>query len=46
MQVEVDLKCMQTNFGGHDFSGFGDMAPFVCLQKTAKISFQTMDYGG
>ena len=23
--------CMETNFGGRDFSGFGVMAPFVCL---------------
>ena len=28
MQVEVDVKCMQTNFGEHGFSGFGDFAPF------------------
>ena len=26
MQVEVDLKRMQTNFGGRDFFGFGDIA--------------------
>ena len=25
MQVEVHVKCMQTNFGGHDLSGFGDI---------------------
>ena len=24
MQVEVDVKCMQANFGGCDLSGFGD----------------------
>ena len=30
MQVEVDVKCMQTNFGGCGLSGFGVMAPF-CL---------------
>ena len=24
MQVEVDVKCMQTNFGGHGLSGFRD----------------------
>ena len=31
MQVEVDLKCMQTNFGGRDLSGFGVMASFCLL---------------
>ena len=44
MQVEVDVKCMQTNFGGHGLFGFGVMAPFYLPSKTAKISFQTMDY--
>ena len=24
MQVEIDVKCMHTNFGGHGLSGFGD----------------------
>ena len=24
MQVEIDVKCMHTNFGGRGFSGFGD----------------------
>ena len=28
MQVEVDVKCMQTNFGGHGIFDFGDFAPF------------------
>ena len=28
MQVEVDVKCMQSNFGGRDISGFGDFSPF------------------
>ena len=32
MQVEVDLKCMQTNFGGCGLSGFGDFAHF-CLPQ-------------
>ena len=45
MQVEVDVKCMQTNFGGqwHLF-GFGK--PWLLFQrpsKTAKISLQTME---
>ena len=44
MQVEVDLKCMQTNFGGCDLSDFKDFAPFLLAFKTAKISLWTMDY--
>ena len=28
MQIEVDVKCMQINFGGHGLSGFGDFVPF------------------
>ena len=44
MQVEVDVKCSQTNFDGCDLSGFGVMAPFCLPSKTAKISLQTMDY--
>ena len=38
MQVEVDLKRMQTNFGGRGLSSFGDIATF----KFAKFSFRTM----
>ena len=26
MQLEVNVKCMQTNFGGRGLSGFGDFA--------------------
>ena len=44
MQVEVDVKCMETNFGGHEISGFRDFAPFSNTFKTAKISLRTMDY--
>ena len=44
MQVEVDVKCMQTNFGGCGLSGFGVMASFCLPSKTAKISLRTMDY--
>ena len=44
MQVDVDPKCMQTNFGGCGLSGFGDFAPFCLLSKTAKFPFPTMDY--
>ena len=40
MQVGIDVKCMHTNFGGCDLSGFGDTATF----KTAKFPFLTMDY--
>ena len=28
MQVEIDAKCMHTDFGGCDPSGFGDKATF------------------
>ena len=38
MQVEVDVKCMQSNFGGRDLSGFGVMDPLCLPSKTAKIS--------
>ena len=34
MQVVVDAKYMHTNFGGCDFSGFGDIATF----KNGQIS--------
>ena len=34
MQVEIDVKCMHTNFGGHGFFGFGDIATF----KNGQIS--------
>ena len=44
MQVEVDMKCMQTNFDGHSLFGFGVMAPFCLPSKMAKISLRTMDY--
>ena len=48
MQVEVDVKCMQTNFDGRDLSGFGVMAPFACLQKRPKFPFEpwTIVHGG
>ena len=39
MQVRIDELCMCTNFGGHDFSGFGDIATF----KNGQISFS--DHG-
>ena len=48
MQVEVDMKCMQTNFGGHGFSGFGVMVPFFWFQKQSKFPFRpwTIVHGG
>ena len=44
MQVGLDVTCMYTDFGGHGFSGFGDIAPFCLPSKTAKTSLRTMDY--
>ena len=44
MQVEVDVKCMQTDFGGCDLSCFGDFVHFSFAFRTAKISLPTMDY--
>ena len=37
MQVGIDVKFMYTNFGGHDFSGFGDTATL----KNGQISLST-----
>ena len=34
MQVGIDDTCMQTNFGGHGLSSFGDIATF----KNSQIS--------
>ena len=28
MQLEIDVKCMYTDFGGHDLSGFWDTVTF------------------
>ena len=36
MQVEVDVKCMETNFGGRDLSHFGVMVPFCLPSKNAQ----------
>ena len=38
MQVEVDMKHMQNNFGGRGLSCFGDFAPFSFAFKTAKTA--------
>ena len=43
-ELEVHVKCMETDFGGHGLSGFRDFTPFFLLSKTDKISLQTMDY--
>ena len=37
MHVGIDVKCMHTNFGGRDLSGFGDIATF----KNSQISLLT-----
>ena len=29
MQIGIDVTCMYTNFGGRDFSGFGDTANLI-----------------
>ena len=39
MKVEVDMKCMQTNFGGCGLFGFGVMAPFCLPSKWSKFPF-------
>ena len=41
MQVEVAVKCMQTNFGKCGLACFGDFAHFFVF-KTAKIPFLSM----
>ena len=33
------MKCMENNFGGHGVFGFGDIAPFLCLQERPKFPF-------
>ena len=37
MQIGVDIKCMHINFGGRDYSGFGDIGTF----KNGQISLLT-----
>ena len=48
MQVEVDVKRLETNFGGRGFSGFGFMAPFCLPSKWPKFPFGpwTIVHGG
>ena len=33
MQLEIDVTCMHTSFGGRGFFGFGDMATFQKQQN-------------
>ena len=40
MQVEVDVKCMETKFDGCGLSGFGDIATFCLPSKRAKFPFR------
>ena len=37
MQLGVDVTCIHTSFGGHGFSGFGDMTTF---QKRPNFPFR------
>ena len=48
MQVEADVKCMQTNFGGHGLSGFRVMASFCLPSIQPKFPFKpwTIVHGG
>ena len=39
MQVEVDVKCMETNFGGCGLFGFEKFAPFYLHSKASFFSF-------
>ena len=39
MQVEFDVKHMQTNFGGRGLSGFRVMAPFCLPSKRPNFPF-------
>ena len=39
MQVEVDVKHMQANFGGRGLSGFGVMAPSCLPSKRPNFPF-------
>ena len=41
MLVGIDIKCMHTSFGGHDLSGFRDIATF----KNGQISMQENERG-
>ena len=43
MKVEVDVKCIETKFGGFCFFGF-EILSLSFAFKVAKISLLTMDY--
>ena len=43
MHIEVDMKCMETNFGGRGCSGFGDIAWFFFCLQNGQISLS--DHG-
>ena len=40
IQVEVNVKCMQTDFGGCDLSSFRDIATFMLPSKQPKFLFR------
>ena len=46
MQVEVDVKCMETNFGECGFSGIGVMAPYCLPSKTVLRAMDYIVHGG
>ena len=54
MQIEVDVKCMETKFDGRGFSSFGDFAPFQIdwnqLKKIMQVGMDVTcmhtDFGG
>ena len=50
MHVEVDVKCMQTNFGGYGTSPVSEImgSLLACLQKRPKFPFRpwTIVHGG
>ena len=41
MQLEVDVKCMQANFGGGGLFGFGNFVPFLIAFKTDNRTYGT-----
>ena len=48
MQVEVHMKCIETNFSWCSLSSFGDLAPFCLPLKRPKFPFGpwTIVHGG
>ena len=43
MQVKIDVKCMQTNFGGCGHSSFGDFVFYMVCHQNGQIF--PSDYG-